>query len=56
MSAAFCLLLFVVLQVFASSGPLHRLIHHDADSPDHHCAITLLAQGQAQTTGSYFAN
>jgi hypothetical protein len=48
-SSLFCLLLFVTLQVFASSSPLHRLIHHDADSPNHHCAVTLLAQGQVNS-------
>jgi hypothetical protein len=46
LSAGLCLLLFVVLQTFASSGSLHKLVHHDADSPGHQCAITLLAQGQ----------
>ena len=47
--AVFCLALFVVLQAFASSGPLHKAIHPDADSSDHHCAITMLAQGQVDT-------
>lgn len=40
------LALFLTLQLFASSGSLHRLLHSDANSPDHHCAITLLTQGQ----------
>ena len=44
--AAVCLALFLTLQLFASSSSLHKLIHPDADSPGHHCAITLLAQGQ----------
>jgi hypothetical protein len=44
-TAAFCLALILVLQAFASSGPLHKLLHADADSPDHHCAITLIAHG-----------
>jgi hypothetical protein len=40
------LLLFVALQIFSSSGTLHKVIHPDADSPGHHCVITLLRQGQ----------
>jgi hypothetical protein len=41
-----CLVLFLVLQVFASSGALHQAIHPDAASADHHCAITLITGGQ----------
>lgn len=41
-----CLVLLLTLQLFASSESLHKLIHPDADSPDHHCAITMLAHGQ----------
>ena len=44
--AVICLALFLTLQLFASSEALHKLIHPDADSADHNCAITLLAQGQ----------
>lgn len=40
-----CLALFLSLQALATVPELHRLIHHDADKADHHCAITLLAQG-----------
>lgn len=46
MGALAVLLLFVVLQVFAASGDLHRAIHPDANSPGHHCVITLLSHGQ----------
>ena len=45
-SGIICLLLLLTLQLFASSEALHKLIHPDADSPDHHCAITMLAHGQ----------
>lgn len=45
-SGIICLVLFLTLQLFASSESLHKLIHPDADSPDHHCAITMLAHGQ----------
>jgi len=41
-----CLLLFLALQPFAGSEVLHQAIHSDANSPAHHCAITLLTQGQ----------
>jgi hypothetical protein len=44
--AVFSLLLFLTLQLFSSSSALHKLIHADADSPNHHCAITLLSRGQ----------
>jgi hypothetical protein len=44
--ALVCLALFFALELFASSGPLHKLIHRDADSSQHQCAITLLTQGQ----------
>jgi len=40
------LALFLTLQLFAGSGALHRAIHSDAGSPNHHCVITLLTQGQ----------
>jgi hypothetical protein len=40
------LVLFVTLQVFAASGPLHKAIHADATAPNHHCVITLLTHGQ----------
>jgi len=41
-----CLALFLALQVFSASAPLHKALHPDADSPDHRCAITLFAHGQ----------
>jgi hypothetical protein len=34
------------LSVFGASASLHKLIHPDADSADHHCAITLFAHSQ----------
>jgi len=42
----FCLGLFFYLQLLATLPELHRLVHHDADKDDHHCAVTLLAQGK----------
>ena len=40
------LALFLSLQLFAGSSSLHQAIHSDANSPNHHCVITLLTQGQ----------
>jgi len=44
--AAFGLILFLTLQLLSSSSALHKLVHTDAGSLDHHCAITLLLRGQ----------
>lgn len=44
--AAFSLVLFLTLQLLSSSTALHKLVHADAGSLDHHCAITLLSRGQ----------
>lgn len=41
-----CLGLFLFLQLLATAPELHRLVHHDADKDDHHCAVTLLVQGK----------
>jgi len=49
MAALAVVFLFVALQVFASFGALHKAIHADADSPTHHCVITLLTHGQMNT-------
>lgn len=38
--------IFLTLLLFTSSHSLHKLIHPDADSPDHQCAITMLVHGQ----------
>jgi hypothetical protein len=46
LSALPCLALFLVLEIFAGSGVLHKSIHADSAAPGHHCVITLLAQGQ----------
>jgi hypothetical protein len=47
--AAFGLVLFLTLQLLTSSAALHKLIHADAGSLDHHCVITLFARGQVST-------
>ncbi len=46
-ASALCLLVSVLgLSLLASSPALHKALHPDADSADHHCAITLFARGQ----------
>jgi len=47
--AAFGLVLFLTVQLLVSSTALHKLIHSDADSLGHHCAVTLFARGQVST-------
>jgi hypothetical protein len=44
--ALLCLVLFLTLQGFAGSTALHKAVHADATAPNHHCLITLFAQGQ----------
>jgi hypothetical protein len=44
-----CLAGFLALLLFTSSPQLHKLIHPDADSADHECAITMLAHGHVDT-------
>ena len=51
--AVISLALFLTLQLFTSSETLHKLIHPDADSPDHECAITLFHHGQVDTTSVF---
>ena len=36
---------FIVLAM-AVSPPLHKWLHHDADEPDHLCAVTAFISGQ----------
>jgi hypothetical protein len=40
------LALFLFLQLLTTSAALHKLVHSDADSVNHHCAVTLLSRGQ----------
>jgi hypothetical protein len=37
---------FLMLTVVAASPGLHRLIHADAHGSDHHCAVSMMTQGQ----------
>jgi hypothetical protein len=46
LSLAFLVLL---LNAMAACPALHELIHHDADSDEHHCAVTMFAHGQVDS-------
>jgi hypothetical protein len=45
-ASALGLAIFLFLQTLAAAPVLHQLFHDNAGQPDHHCAVTLLAQGQ----------
>jgi hypothetical protein len=45
MAGLLAILFFLLLSV-AAVPVLHRAIHQDANDPNHHCAISLLTQGQ----------
>src|SRR2546423_793594 len=44
--AVFGLTLFLFTQLLATSTILHKLVHTDAGSVNHHCAVPLLPRGQ----------
>jgi hypothetical protein len=49
-ASGFVLTALVLFLSFVGASPeLHKLIHADAGSPDHNCAITLFAHGQVAT-------
>jgi hypothetical protein len=41
-----CLALFLFLQTLATAPALHQHLHKDAAKAEHHCAVTLIAQGK----------
>jgi hypothetical protein len=45
-SASLLIVLVLVLSSLAASPALHKLVHPDADSAEHACAITMFAHGQ----------
>ncbi len=51
--AIFGLALFLFVQLLSSSTVLHKLVHSDADSVNHHCAVTLLSHGQVSATETF---
>ncbi|MGH7942209.1 MAG: hypothetical protein ACREFR_14170 [Limisphaerales bacterium] len=44
--AALLIGIVLLLDAMAACPPLHEWIHHDANKPDHHCAVTLFAHGK----------
>jgi hypothetical protein len=47
------LALFLFTQLLATSTVVHKLIHSDAGSVNHHCAVTLLSRGQVTSAESF---
>lgn len=47
--AALLVGVILFLDAMAACPALHELIHKDADKADHHCAVTLLAQGKVNS-------
>jgi hypothetical protein len=45
-AAVLQLVLFLFVLAMATSESLHRALHHDADEPNHQCAVTMLHAGQ----------
>ncbi len=41
--------LVLLLNAMSACPALHELIHKDADSSEHHCAVTLFAHGQVDS-------
>ena len=41
--------LVLLLDAMAACPALHELIHKDADSTEHHCAVTMFAHGQVDS-------
>jgi hypothetical protein len=44
--AAALVAVLLLVEAMAASPELHQRIHHDADAPDHECAVTMFAHGQ----------
>ena len=41
--------LILLLNAMAACPALHEMIHKDADEVDHHCAVTMFAQGKVDS-------
>jgi hypothetical protein len=41
--------MILLLDAMAACPALHELIHKDADEADHHCAVTVFAQGKVDS-------
>lgn len=44
------ILLVLALNALAASPALHERIHPDANQPGHHCAVTVFAHGQVNSS------
>jgi hypothetical protein len=42
--------LILLLDTMAACPALHEMIHKNADEADHHCAVTMFAQGKVDST------
>jgi hypothetical protein len=49
-SAVLLCAMVLFLAALAASPSLHEWLHHDANEPDHECAVTLFAHGQVDAT------
>jgi hypothetical protein len=49
-SAILLCAMVLFLAALAASPSLHECLHHDANEPNHECAITLFAHGQVNAT------
>ena len=47
--ASLLVCLVLLLDAMAACPALHELIHKDADSDEHHCAVTMFAHGQVDS-------
>lgn len=51
-ASAFSLGLFLFLQALVICPGLHELVHHDANEPDHDCAVTLFSHGHVDAASA----
>ena len=47
--ASLLVALVLLLDAMAACPSLHELIHHDANNPDHECAVTMFAHGKVES-------
>ena len=47
--AALLVGLVLLIDAMAACPALHEMIHKDADEADHHCAVTMFAQGKVES-------
>jgi hypothetical protein len=47
--AVLCLGVLLLVQTMAAAPAFHAWVHHDANDPNHECAVTLFAHGQVHS-------